>query len=193
MPTQHGHLPGRGHGRDLEAPAGLDPGVESPERTRSAGGGERCFHEHAASLGPTGLRDPPVDGGTLAGLANLGVQAEIGDQLVGGGEPGEVPDSGNDREGHGNIDTRHRHQAGDNRIVDGLDGDVSIEDRQFVAVEVKLAQERVDASPFVGWQDLLGEPAAADTAEEITVRARRHEVPGQDPMYLVLESRALPD
>ena len=57
---------------------------------------------------------------------------------------------------------------------------------QLLAMEVKLTQQGVDAALLIIGQHLFGEPAAADAAEQIRVRARGHQVARQDPVHLVL-------
>jgi hypothetical protein len=88
---------------------------------------------------------------------------------------------------------RNGHQASDDRVVDRLQGDVAIDLGELLAVEVELADQRFDAAPLVGRQVLPGEPASADTREEIGVRTGRHEVARQDRVHLVLHTRALLD
>ena len=58
-------------------------------------------------------------------------------------------------------------------------------------MEIDLPQKSFDAAPLVVGQVPAGEPAPADTAEQVRVRARRHKVPRQDRMHLVLQPSAL--
>jgi hypothetical protein len=83
----------------------------------------------------------PWFAGAAAGLADLGVQPEIGDEPVRVLEAGEVADRGDDRHRHAHVDAGHRHQPGDDRVVDRFDGDVALDVGELVAVEVELAQQ----------------------------------------------------
>ncbi len=58
-------------------------------------------------------------------------------------------------------------------------------------MEVELAEQGLDAAPLIGREVLGAEPAAADTGEQIGVRARRGQVSGQDRVDLVLHAGAL--
>jgi hypothetical protein len=62
-----------------------------------------------------------------------------------------------------------------------------------VAVEVELAQQRLDRELLVGWQRLVREPAATLDPEQIGDRRLGHQVASQDRLHLVLQPRALPD
>ena len=73
------------------------------------------------------------------GLTHLGVQAEVGNQLVRGREPGEVPDRGNQRHSDGHVDTGDRHQPQHIRPLQRLLGERGVEQAELVALEVQLA------------------------------------------------------
>ncbi len=187
MPAQHGHLAGGRDGRDLEPAPGLDAAMERPQRTGGPRRAEGGFDEHPSGLCPAGFGDPAVAGGAVAGLVDLGVQAQVGHEAVRGLEAGEVPDRGHDRGGHGDVDARNGHQPGDHRVPDGVGSDVALDQGELVAGEVELAQQRVDAALLISGQRLSGEPATADAAEHVRVRACRHQVARQDGVHLVLE------
>lgn len=131
--------------------------------------------------------------GSVAGLADPRVQPEIRHEPVGRREPGEVPDRRHDRYSDGDIDTRDGHQSSHDQVVDRVHGDVSFDLGELVTVEVELPEQRFDAAPLISGQVLAREPLAADAGEQVRVRARRHKVPRQDPMHLVLQPGALLD
>jgi len=193
VPAEHDHLAGDGDHRDLDASPLADPSIERSERSRRAGRGEGRFDDHAAGLGAAGLGDPPVDGGAVAGLADPGVQAEIGHEAVGVGEAREVADGGEQRHGDGDINAGHGHEPGGGGVVDRLEGDVPIDGGQFGAVEVQLADQRLYAALLIGGQGLVGEPPSTHPGEQVGVRAGGHQVAGQDGVDLVLQPGPLTD
>jgi hypothetical protein len=58
-------------------------------------------------------------------------------------------------------------------------------------VELELTQQRIDTALLVIGQNLLGEPPATHSTEQIAVRTRRGQIAGQDGVYLVLQSGPL--
>ncbi len=72
------------------------------------------------------------------------MQPEVGDQLVGGGEPGEVTHRGDDRYRGDRVDTGHGHQPAHDRIVQRFAGQLLIKELQFLAVEIQLPQQRLN-------------------------------------------------
>jgi len=193
VPAEHGHLARGRDGGDLEAAAFLDASVERAQRPCGASGAEGRFDEHAAGLGRAGLGDPAVCRRAVAGLADAGVEAEVGDESVGTVEPVEVADCGEDRDRDGDIDPGHGHQSRDDRVVERLQGDVAVDLGELLAVEVELPQKRLDAPPLIRGQVLPVKPALTDAGEEVGVRTGRDEVARHDRVHLVLHPGALLD
>jgi hypothetical protein len=140
VPGQDGQLPGGGDDGLLEAASSLDAVIEGPKRARSAAGRPGRLDQHPAGVGAAGLTDPAVHGHAVAGLTNPRVQPQVGDQLVGVVEAGEVPDRGNDADPGDRIHTRNRHQPSHDRITQGVDGQLPINQGQLAAHEVQLTQ-----------------------------------------------------
>ncbi len=105
VPGQHRHLPGGRDDRGLESAARLDALVERPQRAGRPARGPGRLDQDSADLGPAGFADPAVDRGGVAGLADLRVQPDIGDQPIRVGEPGEVADRSHDRDPCDRVDT----------------------------------------------------------------------------------------
>src|SRR5436190_6814725 len=81
VPEQHGELARDGDDRDLAAAAGADSLVEGAHRTGGADGDKGGLREHLTDLGGALLGDPAVTRSADPGLADLGVKAEVADQL----------------------------------------------------------------------------------------------------------------
>lgn len=93
-------------------------------------------------MSASGLADPAVNGGRVPGLAYPRVQPDIGDQLVGVVEPGEVTHRSHDRDPGDRVDPGDRHQPSDRWIKERFTSQFLVHDREFVGVEVELAQQR---------------------------------------------------
>jgi hypothetical protein len=76
-------------------------------------------------------------------LAHPRVEAEIADQPLRRGEPTEVPDGGHDRQGHGGVHPGDGHESADLGALEGDPAELGVDDPQFLAVEVELAQQRL--------------------------------------------------
>ena len=87
--------------------------------------------------------------------------------MVGGLEPREVPDRGDHRHRNRDVDPRHGHQPSSRPIVQCLDSEIMVDLGELVAMEVQLAQQRLDATLLIRWQILRAEPTATDTGEQI--------------------------
>jgi len=191
MPAQHRQLASGGHHRDLEPPPRPDSLIERPQRpgrlARHPGG----LDQHAAGIGPALLRDVAVHRREVAGLADLRVEAEVADQLVGRGEPAEVSDRRDDGNGDRHVDAGDGHQPAHVGLLQGHLGQFRVEEAELFAFEVQLAQQRLHCAALVGGQGLGGQPTAPFPAEQVGRRAAWQEVPGQDRLHLVLEPGAL--
>jgi hypothetical protein len=86
----------------------------------------------------------------VAGLANLRVQPDIGDESVRIGEATEVADRSDDRHRGDGVHARDGHQSGYHRIGQRLDGHFFLHHSEFSAVEVQLPEQSVHAGAFVG-------------------------------------------
>jgi hypothetical protein len=144
-------------------------------------------------LRAAGLGDAAVAGGAHSGLADLGVQSQVADELVGAREPAEVLDRGEDGQRHDRVDPRHGHEASDHRIVQRLDCELGVDRFELVAVEVELTDERRHAPALVGGQLLGGQPVPTGLAEQVRHQARRRQLPSEDRVHLVLQPGALAD
>ena len=82
VPEQHGELARDGDDRDLMAAARAHAFVEGAHRAGGADGDEGGLGEHLTHLGGALLGDPAVTRSAAAGLADLGVKAEVADQLA---------------------------------------------------------------------------------------------------------------
>lgn len=109
VPGEHGHLPCGGHDSFLEPAASLHPLEERAERSRCPGGRPGSLDQDPTHVSASGLADPAVNGGRVPGLAYPRVQPDIGDQLVGVVEPGEVTHRSHDRDPGDRVDPGDRH------------------------------------------------------------------------------------
>ena len=78
--------------------------------------------------------------GKAAGLADLRVQPEISHQLVRVSEAVEIADRGDDGHGDRDIDAGHAHQPARVVVVQRVVSEFPIDEGEFLAVEVQLAQ-----------------------------------------------------
>jgi hypothetical protein len=113
-------------------------------------------------------------GGVAAGLPDPRVETEIADQPLGGGEPTEVADRGDDRQRHGGVHARDGHEPADLGAFQADPAELSVDDAQFLAVEVELAQQRPDRLLLVSREVLGGQPRPALVAEQVGGRAAGH-------------------
>ncbi len=67
----------------------------------------------------------------------------------------KVADGRHDRQRHGGIDTGDSHQPLDLHPVERDPPERSVDDPQLLAVEVELAQQRLDGELLIGWQRLV--------------------------------------
>jgi hypothetical protein len=105
-----------------------------------------------------------------AGLAHLGVEAEVADQLPGGREATDVTDRGQQGAGGDDVDPGESEQP--TQLVRGEHqlGQRPIDRRDLAVKEVDPAQAGLEHLPLVDRQLLLGEPAPAGAAEEVGCR-----------------------
>jgi hypothetical protein len=115
------------------------------------------------------------------------VQTEVADQLLRAAKATEVTDGGDDRQRHGRVDAGDRHQPLDVVASQRDTAELGIDDPQLLAVEVQLAQQRRDGLALIGRQRLLGQPAPALVAEQVSGGAARDQVAAQDRLDLVLQ------
>jgi hypothetical protein len=80
----------------------------------------------------------PMSPGQPTGLADRRIQADVGHQLVGRLEAGEVPDGGHDghRDGHVNVGDGHQPQRVG--VVEREPGQLAVDQFQLLAGEVQL-------------------------------------------------------
>ena len=128
---------------------------------------------------------------SAAGLADLGVKAEVADQLARLVKASDVADGGDERRRRHQAHAGHRHQALDRRRAERVLGDAAFEDRDLAVEEVDLAQAPVDRLALVGGQFKLGQPHAAAAPEGVAHRRAALERAHQHRVDLVLGARAL--
>src|SRR3954463_7410807 len=97
VPEQHGELAGDSDDRDLAAAARADTLVEGAYGASGADRDERGLAEHLTDGSGALLGDPAVTRGADARLADLGVQAEVADELARLGEAADAADGGDER------------------------------------------------------------------------------------------------
>jgi hypothetical protein len=106
------------------APGGLDQ--------RPTGGGRAALADAAAARR------------RLAGLADLRVQAEVGDEFAAGQKPARVADGGDERRGADQVDPGDGHQPADLRPLERLLGDQPLDRDDLRIEELDLADPGVD-------------------------------------------------
>jgi hypothetical protein len=171
LPAQHRQLARGGHHGDLHAAPRAHALIERAQRSwgldRDPGG----LDEHPARVRAALPGDAAMAGGLASGLLEARVQPEIADELVRRGEALEVADGGGDRHRHGDVDAGDRHQPLGVLTSHGDPRELLVDQRQLLAVEVQLAQQRRDGLALVGGQRLLGQPRAALAPEQVGGRA----------------------
>ena len=88
-------------------------------------------------------------GGRVAGLADLGVQPEVGDQLAPVGEPADVADRRQERDGDDQVHARDGHQPARLGPVERVVRDRAIDRRDLAVEEVDLPQRAVERLAFL--------------------------------------------
>ncbi len=121
------------------------------------------------------------------------VQPEVTHQFLRRSKPPDVPNGRDHTEGHGLIDARDGHQALGSGLAQGDLCQVTINRRHIGAGKVQRAQQALDGAVLVSRQGLLTQPGTPFLTEEIRGWAPRHQIPMQDRVNLVLQSRAVAD
>ena len=127
----------------------------------------------------------------VAGLPDLRVQPEIGDELVGRLEPREVAHRGDDRDRDDDVNPWDRHQSSYGLIPECLLRDGPIRMRELAAQEVQLPQQRRHRRAFVLGERERLQPCPAGLPEQIRHRRARHQVAMQHCLHAVLDFGAL--
>ena len=122
-PEQAGELAGGGDDRDRVPAAGLDALVERGDRAGLADGRPARFDERVAGAARALLGDVAVVGRRVAGLADLGIQAEVGGQLAAICEAADVADGGHEGRRDDDVDAGDGHQPLDLRPGQRVGGD----------------------------------------------------------------------
>src|SRR6202000_2221160 len=94
----------------------------------------------------------------------------VADQLLGGLEPVDVADGGQEGGGRGQVDARHAEQPGAGRVGQGGLGDGGVEAVKLVTEEPELTQTGRDSFALVGGQLDGVEPAQSLHSEQIRRR-----------------------
>ena len=105
------------------------------------------------------LGDAPVPRRPLAGLAHRGVQAEVGDQLLGRAEAGDVADRRRQADRDHHIDAGHGRQAPHAPVLQRVLGDVALDRAQVPEQPIQRPDVPFDGQPLVLGQRLGGQPA----------------------------------
>ena len=73
--------------------------------------------------------------GLLAGLADLGVEPEVGDELARIPEPADVADAGHERRSRVQVDPGHGHQPAHLLGVDRGLGEIPVDQRELLMAD----------------------------------------------------------
>ena len=133
-------------------------------RAAARAGGRRSsgLDQRVAAGGGALLGDPAVRGGRVAGLADLRVQAEVGDQLAAVGEAADVADGGHEGRGDDQVHAGDGHQpARPAGQFERLRRDHPLDLGDLAVEEVDLAQPGVDGLALLDRQLQLGQPRPA--------------------------------
>jgi hypothetical protein len=138
------------------------------------------------------LENPAVTRGADPRLADLGVKAEVADQLARVVKAANVADRGDERRRRHQTHPGHGHQALDRVSAQRVLSDAAFKDRDLGVQEVDLAQAPIDGFALVCGQFELGEPHATAPAEGVAHRRTALQCAHQHRVDLVLGTRALP-
>jgi hypothetical protein len=155
VPAEHGELAGGRDDGDLHPAPGADPVIERAQRPWGADGDPGGFDEHPAGVRAAVLGDPPVTRRRAAGLPHARVQPEIRHQPAWGREPVKVADGRDDGQGHGGVDAGDCHQPLDLPALERDPAERGVDDPQLLAVEVELAQQRLDGELLIRGERLV--------------------------------------
>jgi hypothetical protein len=108
-----------------------------------------------------------VAGALLSGLAHLGIEAEVGDELARVPEAPDVPHAGHEGRGRVQVHPGHRHQPPHLGGVDRGLGERAVDLRDLAVEEGDLPQAARDRVALVGRQLEPGEEAPSPLAREV--------------------------
>jgi hypothetical protein len=138
----------------------------------------------------TALADPAAARRRLAGLADLRIQAQVGDQLAAGEEPLWVADGGDEARGADQVHARDGHQPPDLRPLQRLLGDQPLDRGDLAVEEVDVADPGLDGLALFQRHLKTREPPAALEAEQVRAGRFALQATLQDSVDLVLRTRA---
>src|SRR5438046_2830270 len=90
--------------------------------------------------------------GRLSRLAHLGIEADIGDELLRAWEATDVADHRHERGGGDEAHPGHGHQPPDLLRAERLPRELSLDQADLRVEEVDLAQAAIHRLALVGWQ-----------------------------------------
>jgi hypothetical protein len=149
MPAQNGKLARDGNGSDLMASPGPDADEEGMRRPSGPGRRPGRFDQHGTGMATTNLADTAVMSGPQSRLTYPWVQAKVAYELPGALEPADIADRGHDTSDDREVDAGDRHQSLEWLVVDGLFGDLAIEDVDVLCEPVELAHVAIDGAAFI--------------------------------------------
>ena len=138
---------------------------------------------------PTDLRDRPVMGWSIAGLAHPGIKAEVADELLGAGEARHFADGGDQPDRNGQIDAGDGHQATGAIVGEAGLGQRLVAPGKLSLQAVELGEPYLNGLPLVAVQRLLRQPGTPAATEDVAL-IRWQQVGAQHRMDAVLETRA---
>ncbi len=144
-------------------------------------------------MGPSLLGDAAMLGGLQPRLAHLRIQPEVAHQLLGGSEPGDVADRGDDPDSDGEVDSRDGHEAPGRRVIQDGPGQAAVQFGQIRLGVVERSEQAGDGRALVGRQRLQRQPRPALVTEQVGGRAPREEIAVEDRVDLVLQTGPMAD
>src|SRR5215211_2281405 len=193
VPKDDAELACRGDERDLGPAPGPQTLVEGAQGTGTANDDPGRLAEHVARGRRALLGDVAVTRRGLAGLANAGVEPDVGDELSRRLEALDVADRGSEGRRRDEVHPRHAHQPADLRGFERRSRQHPLCLCDFAIEEVDLAQAAGDRLALIGWQGERLEPLPTAHPEDIRHRRAVLEVAGEHRVELVLGPGALAD
>src|SRR5215207_9360024 len=166
--------------------AGPQTLIEGAQRTRGANHDPGRLAEHVAGGRRAPLGDLAVARRGLAGLANPGVEPDVGDELSRCRKAADVADRGPEGRRRDQVHPRHAHQPPDLGGFERRSRQHPLRLRDLPIEEVDLAQAAGDRLALVVGQRERRKPLPAPDPEDIRHRRPTLEVAGEHRVELVL-------
>jgi hypothetical protein len=172
VPDQDRELAGGRDGSDLLTALLLDAVEECSQWSRLCRDRPRRFDQHPACMRSTLFTDPPMIGGTIAGLSDLRVETEITHELFGRGEASDIADRRKNAQSDDHIDTADGHQSLDPIVFESILGDLLLHCRQFSGYAVVLVEMPDDHASLIIRERLSSQPCSTSFAVKLAWKAR---------------------